>query len=114
MPRSLLLLAIALGLTGCASRSPIVDSRLPHRDVVLTAGRKSASYAELVRVRPDGTCEFRFHQPSSGTPADGYFRTTARVGDQIDGGDSDFHGFLVAADATRQTATVREYELGSL
>jgi len=84
----------------------------PHHDVVLAAGRKGPSYAELVRVRPDGTCDFRFYQPSSDVRSDGYFRTTARVGEQVDGGASDYYGRVVSADPVHQTAIVREYQLG--
>src|ERR1041385_1776052 len=80
-----------------------------YRDVFLTAGQKGPSYAELVRVRPDGTCEFRFYQPSSDVPSDGYFRTTAKAGEQIDGGASDYHGEVLSATAAHQTAIVREY-----
>jgi len=109
------LTAVSL-LGGCAATSPTHfsnsdDSQLPHRDYTLAAGRPSPAYAELVRVHRDGSCDFRFHQPSSDTPQDGYFRTSAKPGEQIDGGMSDFQGRLLSANFARQTATIRVYDL---
>ena len=111
-----LALAVAGFLAGCAATSPMRPSisgepQLPYRDYMLAAGRPSPAYAELVSVRADGSCDFRFHQPSSDTPPDGYFRTSAKPGEQIDGGASDFYGRLLNADYSRQAAAIRVYDL---
>ena len=109
-----LTIAIATGACGTSEKSHWSNGKWqpPQRDVLLSAGRKGASYAELVRVQPDGTCELRFYQASSDVAPDGYFRTSAKVGEQIDGGDSDYYGKVVSADPQHQTAVIREYKLG--
>jgi hypothetical protein len=86
-------------------------AHLKYEDHSLQAKRKSPTYPELVRANADGSCDFRFYQPTSDNPADGYFKSSARPGETIDGGTSDYYGFLVSCDSKRQEAVVRDFYL---
>lgn len=88
-----------------------IEDHYMHRDYRIHAGKRSPIYAELVRANLDGSCEFKFMQPHGEPGEDPYFRTTSRVGEGIDGGESDFVGFLLACDAATNSAVVREIDL---
>ena len=88
------------------------EDRMAYRDYLLYAGKPSPIYPELVRANRDGSCAFRLMQPHGEPGEDPYFRTIARIGEQIKEGESDFLGYLVACDASTNTATVRDFDMG--
>lgn len=80
---------------------------MAHEDFTLTAGKAKPAgcYPELVRVEKSGAAVFRFHQETT-------YEETVPVGHYIPEGDSDFCGVLMRSDAARQTAVVRQFDLG--
>jgi len=83
------------------------EPRLAHQDFTLVAGKPSPKgcYQELVRVEKNGRAVFRLQQ-------DGPVIVRAAAGEQIPEGESDFYGFVIRVDAKRQTAVIRQYDLG--
>jgi hypothetical protein len=83
------------------------EPRLAHQDFTLVAGKPSPKgcYPELVRVEKSGRAVFRLQQ-------DGPVIVRAAAGEQIPEGESDFYGFVIRVDAKRQTAVIRQYDLG--
>ena len=83
------------------------EPRLAHQDFTLVAGKPSPKgcYPELVRVEKSGRAVFRLQQ-------DGPVIVCASAGEQIPEGESDFYGFVIRVDAKRQTALIRQYDLG--
>ncbi len=81
--------------------------RLVHRDFTLTAGkpRPKGCYPELLRIKKDGRAIFRLQQ-------DAPVMVRASAVEQIPEGESDFYGFVIRVDVKRQTAIIRQYNLG--
>ena len=81
--------------------------RCKHRDFSLTAGKASPKgcYPSLVRVEKNGRAIFRLEQ-------DGPVFVSARAGDQIPEGESDFYGVVLRVYSRRQTVVIRNYDLG--
>jgi hypothetical protein len=82
---------------------------LAHQDFTLVAGKPSPKgcYPELVRVEKNGRAVFRLQQ-------DGPVIVHAAAGEQIPERERerDFYGFVIRVDAKRQTAVIRQYDLG--
>ena len=83
------------------------EPRLAHKDFTVIAGKPSPKdcYPELVRVEKNGCAVFRLQQ-------DGPVIVRAAAGQQIPEGESDFYGFVLRVDVKRQSAVIRQYDLG--
>lgn len=100
-------------LSSCAT-NPLVSHtpaseppRCEFRDYTLTAGHPSPSgcYPELARVQRGGEALLRLQQERT-------VHVSATPGHIIPEGTSDFYGVLLSTDFQRQTAVIRQYDLG--
>ena len=100
--RAIILLIAFACSTGFAGQP-----RLAHKDFTLIAGKPSPKgcYPQLVRVEKNGLAVFCLQQ-------DGPVIVRALAGEQIPEGESDFYGFVIRVDVKRQTAVIRQYDLG--
>ena len=118
MKTKLLLPIALLFVASCtlAQTSPIQlgpEKSFKYQDNRIYAGKSSPVHPELVRANPDGTCEFRLEQSHGGEGDDPYFKTSARAGEQINEGESDYFGFVIECDASKNSALIRSFDLGS-
>ncbi len=107
------LAATPVTVAGSPEGLDFAHSRYNYKDHILYAGRPSNTYPELVRVHPDGSCEFRLYQPGGDNNVGDYFHVTVSSPNQIPEGTSDYYGFVLECNFSKQSAKVREFDMSS-